>query len=275
MARKLNIRNTGSALPGLDDFTDLPQGTRRSVPFEKLSHFPGNEELVGVLPEKQKNALREDILKNGIREALQIWPVDSKLLVVSGNERLGILKSLPAGKRPAGIACEIKHFESWAEARNHVISVNENRKSVKLAPVDRLIRVFPPAEHPWLWANLRARSDEFQILSLPTGNHKLERPVIADVARSEQAEARAHACTILGWSDAFLKKTLSLAGKKIKSDPSSPENGTMPLPSRISSGIIKSIKSRVDKNPEVIEWLIRDLAALLKELKAAKPGSRQ
>lgn len=268
MAKRPNFNLTadsGDALPHASDYRSMPAGTRRLVPDSELDFFPGNVGLVGALPEKQKALLREDILANGIREAIQVWPVDGKLLVVSGNERLAIVRALPEGKRPGGLPCEIRHFPGWAEARNHVITVNENRKTVKLPPPDRLVRVFPPEEFPWIFADLRTRAEEIQVLKIPGGIFKTERPLRAEVARAEQAESRARAAAILGWSDAFLKKTISAVWSKsgrtqVASRPPSPTGA------KIVAGVGRSILSRVEKNPEIREAMVKELKSIIKRL---------
>ena len=70
------------------------EGTLKNILTNDLHEHPENYSLVGHIDDNTRNELKEDIKINGIREPLQVWYNDNKLVVVSGHERLSIAKEL-------------------------------------------------------------------------------------------------------------------------------------------------------------------------------------
>lgn len=206
------------------ELMDLPEGSRRMLPPEELDLHPENFSLVPELDEKKRAALKSDILSAGIREPLHVWPVDGKLYVVSGNERLLILKSFSEKERGLSgtrvVPCIIYRFEKAARARQHIITVNENRKNVNLSPAKRLPALFPPAEYPLIYADLRGYSPGHQIeeAKLPGGNFELKVPGTIESLRQIQKEERALVSDVTGWSAAFVAKVINQYASILKSD---------------------------------------------------------
>jgi len=125
---------------------------QKNIPLSELFHHPENFKLVGRIDADTRKALKEDIKKNKIREPLAVWLHDGKLLVVSGNERLDLAKELKLDTVP----CIKKEFETDAEARRFIFSVNKNRKTVKVPGSELIELLFPPKDYPLLYADLRA-----------------------------------------------------------------------------------------------------------------------
>lgn len=133
--------------------------TKRMVPVNDLNEHPLNYSLVGKITREKRMSLKEDIEINGIREPLQVFwdKLQRKLILVSGHERLSIMKELiKEGKIKPNIElpCLKKDFKNEEEVRRHIFAINYNRKDVKAT--DEILEViFPPKEYPLLYADLR------------------------------------------------------------------------------------------------------------------------
>lgn len=213
-----NIRRN----PSYAEAEMLPDGAKKMIPFGELDAHPDNFKLVPELEEKKRIALREDILLNGIREPLHVWPVDGRLLIVSGNERLLIIQGFDGDQRTrsrtAIVPCIIKKFRDDAEARQHIITVNENRKNVSMSPPDRLLAIFPMEEVPILYADLRGYGAGTMVeeAKLPTGNFDPGGRVPIEELREEQRRAREHVSAITGWKDSFVTKVIHQASSRLR-----------------------------------------------------------
>ena len=132
---------------------------QKRVPLAELHEHPDNWELVGRIDEKKKGSLKEDISRSGIREPLQVWYREGKLVVVSGHERLNIARELGLKELP----CIKVDFETDTEVKQHIFATNKHRKEVKLPPPELMKVLFPPEEYPLMYADLR-------------GNYAYEKP---------------------------------------------------------------------------------------------------
>ncbi len=204
----------------------LPDGAKKMIPYGDLMGHPDNFKLVPRLEDRKQILLRDDILAGGIREPLHVWPVNGKLLVVSGNERLLIVQSFTEAERVRSktviLPCIVKKFNSEAEARQHIITVNENRKSVSLSPVDRLLALFPIDECPLLYADLRGYGPSAVLTEakLPGGNFELGRELTIEDLRQEQKNWREKVGAVTGWKESFVIKVLHRATTQLKTDTS-------------------------------------------------------
>lgn len=184
-----------------------------------LQEFPGNDELVGTLLENDRIKLEEDIRRNGLREPIHVWWIasDEKFAVVAGNERLRIIRKFDSTLRRAlnleNPPAIVKKFDSWPEARAHVVAVNENRKRTKVAPHDKLLRYFPPAEYPVLYTNLTGNYSAETVISevnLPVGKFTLPSPRKAREIAEMKKAILSEACAVTGFTEPFVRKQLSL-----------------------------------------------------------------
>ncbi len=203
-------------------YFEAEDGVNRSIPQELLESFPGNADLTGSLSPVKRARVREDILANGIREPLQVWPSDGKLYVVSGNERLSIIREMTDAERERShtenLPVVIKKFSNWPQARIHLMTVNENRKSNVSNPVLKMQKIWPVAENPWIYADLRTRSLTVSSLKCGREHFKLETPVDTVKAREMQRDARGKVREATGWGEDFLKSTISKVLRSFSSE---------------------------------------------------------
>lgn len=226
---KLKKRSTGNPAPssGGDssgtDYSDWLPEQKRMIALADLEFYPDNWLIVGRLDPARRSALKDDILANGIREPLHVWLHGGRLIVVSGNERLDIARELSEGERRDRklqfLPCIRKEFSSEALARNHVITVNENRKIVKLPPVDRVVALYPPESFPLLYADFRGKhtsESETDRIKSPGGDIILESPRKVFELLDNQRSLREELRSVTGWSERFTEKTVASASKKLR-----------------------------------------------------------
>ncbi|MBX7086655.1 MAG: ParB N-terminal domain-containing protein [Leptospirales bacterium] len=159
--------------------------TERVVPLSLLEHHPDNDRIVPRLGETDFHSLKTRIEKEGLQEPLHVVQdgAGSRLLVVSGNERLRALRLLRVQEVPA----ILKEFSSSEEMRNHILSANLGRKNPSRNPAHRLLAVFPQAEYPRLYENLQGKKGEVV---------------------EQQRAMRDRVSTLFGWSLEFTNKTI-------------------------------------------------------------------
>lgn len=279
---KLKIRESafGGDTPETETTEDLYRDwmaeQKRMVSVDHLEFYPHNWELVGRLDPAKRTLLKDDILQNGIREPLHVWMHEGHLWVVSGNERLDIVLSLGEDERRqkklTSLPCIKKEFKNDADARNHIITVNENRKNVKLSPVDRVIALFPPEDHLMLYADFRGRYADDSVtdkIKSPLGDFILGNPEPVMELMARQKQAREDVRIITGWSERFTEKTVSAAAKKIrdlKKDADHPEASPEDEKKiqKAKENILK-LADRIEKSEEKIKIIKEDMARLKRE----------
>ncbi len=242
-----------------------PSDAKIGIDQSDLEFFPGNRELTGELDSKKRERVKEDILVNGIREPLQVWPIEGHLYVVSGNERLSIVRDMTDTQRMAAgvntIQCVVKKFASWPEARYHLQTVNLDRKSGNTNPVKKLLHTWPPDENPMIYADLRGNWKEAERVKSPAGYFTLDSLKTKDSLLEEQKNARLAVQNLTGWSDQFLRNTISKAINSIR------EEAVEEVDAEARKAILaaKKLVSKISPALEKIEKEIED-----RKLKAAQ-----
>lgn len=224
--------NTQTEEGAKSEYESWVAGTHRKlIPLEELHEHPDNWELVGHIEKQKRDSLKEDIERSGIREDLQVWVQNGRLIVVSGHERLNIARELGLQELP----CVKVDFKSELEARQHIYATNVHRKTVKRPADEVLVELFPPSEYPLLYADLRSNysytEDERTIVlsdgekdegnEIPSEKGRGERiDVLSDEEkraarerrreeRKEQERLRKHAGRVIGKSKEFTRKTIN------------------------------------------------------------------
>ena len=188
---------------------------QKNIPLDKLEHHPANFNLVGHIDKITKASLKEDIQKNGIREPLQVIYKSGKLLVVSGNERLIILKELGFKTAP----CIKKEFKTESSELQHIYATNKNRKRVKIPGAKLLETLFPPNEYPLLYDDLRGNYS-FRESNITGGNITSENPKNnIEIKRKARNKLLKKASKLTGQTEKTIKKNISTVKKKIKEKP--------------------------------------------------------
>lgn len=195
---------------------DLRDGAQKKIPLGELEFFPGNWTLTGRLDEKKRSRIKADILAKGLREPLQAWPTEGHLYVVSGNERLEILRELSPEElfqmRLESVPVIIKHFRDWPTARYHVVTINEDRKAPAGNAPKKVLGIWPVEEFPLLYADLRGNhSRPIENVKIPGGFFTLPQSRRIEELREAQGRFREEVRVVTGWSEAFVAKTVRSA----------------------------------------------------------------
>ena len=248
-------------------YRDWLHEQKRMIPVEDLEHHPDNWRLVGRLKTELRSALKDDILNQGIREPLHVWVRGEHLYVVSGNERLDIIRELSPEERKARklafLPCIKKDFDSEVDVRAHIISVNENRKVVRMSPVDRVLALFPPEENTLLYADFRGKYTEESTtdrIKTPAGDFILSDPENVFQLMEKQRKERERLRSITGWSERFVDKTVAAAAKKTRGKKGF--DGGVPLTPELAA---RARKSR--EQVKVLGKKINDAEERIKKIK--------
>ena len=244
---------------------------QKLVPLDSLHEHPDNWDLVGHIGAKKKGALKEDISRSGIREPLQVWFREGRLVVVSGHERLGIARELGLGELP----CIKVEFASELEAKQHIYATNANRKRVSRPAEEVMEELFPPEKYPLLYEDLRGNFSE-KIVGERSGilspGEKSERETVEE-KREAQAELRKKVGRTLGLTGETARKTVNRVAKKARKKAAK----RTPEPNQLTAAQKKktvalfrdlgAVRSSIGKKDELFKKLKTDLSELRKKEK--------
>jgi len=245
----------------------VPDTHQKDIPLNKLEHHPENFNLVGHIDKSTKESLKEDIQKNGIREPLQVIYSSNKLYVVSGNERLIILKELKFKTAP----CIKKDFNSKSEELQHIYATNKNRKNVKIPGPELLETLFPPAEYPLLYKDLRGNYS-YNKSNITGGNITPKNPQNEiETRRKARKNLIKKASKLTGQTEKTVKKNISNLKKKIKNKPSTKQKRKKlpPVKKRKLETLEKKLSSYNEKLlllQEKIKETKKEISKLLKSI---------
>lgn len=214
---------------------------QKNIPLSVLEHHPENFSLVGHIDDTTKAALKEDILKNGIREPLQVIYQGGKLFVISGNERLIILNELGRETAP----CIKKEFKTESEILQHIYATNKNRKTVKIPKAELLEKLFPLDDYPLLYVDLRGTLRENKTY-FTDGKITFEKDKkTIEKQRAEKEKVIKKAAIKTGMTPGTVRKTASIIKKekqKIEKPELTPEQirANLPAPQKRKLEILEN-----------------------------------
>lgn len=236
--------------------------TVKDIQLKELNEHPDNWELVGHIDDQTKAALKEDIKKNGIREPLEVCLIDNRVIIVSGHERFSIARELKLKTLP----CIKKEFESEGAVRQHIFATNKHRKNVKLPTHKTLELLFPPAEYPLLYADLRSNYDYSESETTPGGITPEEAINKREIQREEQTAIKNTAQKTLGATAKTLDKARQEVAKKA---PSKPEKApSKPELTAAQKKKIITLKSQIKNLGKEIKQVEAKLKTKQSELRA-------
>ena len=244
---------------------------QKLVPLDSLHEHPDNWDLVGHMDEERRKGFLEDIRKNSIREPLQVWFRDGKLVVVSGHERLSAAREIGMSELP----CIKVDFASETEARQHIFAANKHRKTVKLPPPELMKTLFPPEDYPLMYADLRANyAYENGPGDSASGAFTPEERKEARARRTEerkiQSELRDRARKVMGYSKSFTADTVKEAAQSVRKKKKPEVRELTAAQKKKTVALFRdlgSVRSQIGKKEPQFKKLKTDLSELRKKEK--------
>jgi len=199
---------------------------QKLIPLAELHEHPDNWDLVGRMDGERRRSFKEDIKKNSIREPLQVWHYEDKLIVVSGHERLSAARELGLAEVP----CIKLDFKNETEVRQHIFATNKHRKQVRVPPPELMTLLFPPEEYPLMYADLRANYSYENEAGESESTSGTITPEMREEAREKrieerrvQSELRKQAGEVTGYSEKFTSRIVKQAARKVRERGKKPE----------------------------------------------------